>query len=406
MAQIREFTIEGLAGRTEPYSLVLNPDVNVFFGLNGSGKTTLLKILYSALSTETEVLSDLPFTRAAVRVFLNKHRREFVRTFVRREQAINEETNLVVSGPQASLWDSDQEFLANSTPLRSVRYMFDRDVGAVVEGPKWASDPPEPDGPRLTTYRAGFLPISRLYRNVLTSSGKRLSDRELDGAFARGLQAQWSEYYADISKETAKAQERGLANILGFFLTGGQSPGDAKEAPDEKEAFKRISGFLDRQPGFGHLLRSEAEFAAIYAKKKELQNVVKQIEQVETAIAEITAPRERFRSVLESMFTGSKHLEFTDKEIKVQISSNREIGLSLLSSGEKQLLFVALHALIGGNNCLIVDEPELSMHVEWQRKLVATLRELNPRLQLIMATHSPEIMADLPDNQIFRIWPG
>ena len=35
---------------------------------------------------------------------------------------------------------------------------------------------------------------------------------------------------------------------------------------------------------------------------------------------------------------------------------------------------------------------------------VATLRTLNPKVQLIMATHSPEIMADLPDRQIFRIW--
>lgn len=85
MAQIRAFTIEGLAGRTEPYSLVLNPDVNVFFGLNGSGKTTLLKILHSALSTETGILQDLPFTRATVRVFLNRHKREFVRTYTPHE---------------------------------------------------------------------------------------------------------------------------------------------------------------------------------------------------------------------------------------------------------------------------------------------------------------------------------
>lgn len=75
----------------------------------------------------------------------------------------------------------------------------------------------------------------------------------------------------------------------------------------------------------------------------------------------------------------------------------------MLSSGEKQLLFIALYALTAGNHALIVDEPELSMHVEWQRKLVSTLRVLNPRVQLIMATHSPEIMADLPDNQIFRL---
>jgi ABC-type cobalamin/Fe3+-siderophores transport system ATPase subunit len=55
MARIMDFTIEGLAGRDDPFSVTLNPDVNVFFGLNGCGKTTLLKILYSALSNETEI---------------------------------------------------------------------------------------------------------------------------------------------------------------------------------------------------------------------------------------------------------------------------------------------------------------------------------------------------------------
>ncbi len=406
MAQIRDFTIEGLAGRTAPLSLSLNKDVNVFFGLNGSGKTTLLKILYSALSTDTDILRDLPFTRAVVRIYLNRHKGEFVRTYVQRIRSSREEVNPALSDFQQSLWAPAREasFYGRGMALPS-HLVYDHDLKTIVEAQTWSSDPPEPDG-ELTVHRSGFLPISRLYRNVQTPAGtKRLSDQELDNAFARGLQGQWSEYFADISKETARAQERGLANILGFFLAGGQDQTDASPAPDEKEAFKRISGFLQRQPGFGHLLPSEKGFAAIYAKKPELQNVVKQIEQVETAIAEISAPRERFRSVLESMFTGNKHLVFAEKEIKVELSKDREIGLSLLSSGEKQLLFIALNALVAQNHCLIIDEPELSMHVEWQKKLVATLRDLNPRLQLIMATHSPEIMADLPDEKIFRIWP-
>ncbi len=403
MAQIREFTVEGLAGRTDPISAVLNSDVNVFFGLNGSGKTTLLKILHSALSADADMLKELPFTRAVVKVYLNKYRREFIRTYTRREQSVSEEVDLSLPSLQQPLWSPSDFPTPVSMSDLPTNLVFDSKLNAFVEGPKWSSDPPEPDG-KLTTHGFGFLPISRLYRNLRTASGtNRLSDKELDSAFARGLQAQWSEYYADISKETAKAQERGLANILGFFLTGIQDQGELSTAPDEKEAFKRISSFLERQPGFGHLLPSESKFATIYAKKPELQNVVKQIEKVETTIAEITAPRERFRKVLESMFTGSKHLDFTDKEIKVQLPKDREIGLSLLSSGEKQLLFIALFALTASNHSLMIDEPELSMHVDWQKKLVATLRDLNPNLQLIMATHSPEIMADLPDSQIFRI---
>lgn len=397
MAQILEFTIENLAGRSAPISFKLNPDVNVFFGLNGSGKTTLLKILHSALSTETDILEDLPFSKASVKVYLNRHRKSFVRTFVQPEKTRTAEVYSTVGPLQTNLWQN----LGTEPTLAAGNWLFDTPRKVIVAA-SWSSEPAEPDE-KLTTHKTGFLPISRLYRNVKTASGaNRLSDQELDSAFARGLQTQWSEYYADISQAITKAQERGLANILGFFLAGGQDQGDQTAPPSDEEAYKRIAGFLERQPGFGHLLGNEKEFKALYARKPELRNVVKQIETIENDIDVINAPRERFRNVLESMFTGSKHLVFTEKEIKIELQK-KEIGLSLLSSGEKQLLFIALHALVGRNHSLIVDEPELSMHVDWQKKLISILRDLNPQIQLIMATHSPEIMADIPDSQTFAL---
>lgn len=45
-------------------------------------------------------------------------------------------------------------------------------------------------------------------------------------------------------------------------------------------------------------------------------------------------------------------------------------------------------------NVCIVDEPELSLHVEWQELFVDTLRAANPKVQLILATHSPSIIVD------------
>jgi predicted ATP-dependent endonuclease of OLD family len=52
---------------------------------------------------------------------------------------------------------------------------------------------------------------------------------------------------------------------------------------------------------------------------------------------------------------------------------------------------------------IIIDEPELSMHIDWQHDLLAALRVLNPQCQIIVATHSPEVMADVPDDKIFRL---
>ena len=43
---------------------------------------------------------------------------------------------------------------------------------------------------------------------------------------------------------------------------------------------------------------------------------------------------------------------------------------------------------------LLLDEPELSLHITWQEKLLDALRKLNPACQIIMTTHSPSIFVN------------
>lgn len=65
-----------------------------------------------------------------------------------------------------------------------------------------------------------------------------------------------------------------------------------------------------------------------------------------------------------------------------------------LSAGEKQLLLILLKIFMQGrkNAILIMDEPEISLHVDWQKSLIDKLQELNPNCQLIVATHSPAMI--------------
>lgn len=65
-----------------------------------------------------------------------------------------------------------------------------------------------------------------------------------------------------------------------------------------------------------------------------------------------------------------------------------------LSAGEKQLLLILLKVLLQDNKpaLLIMDEPEISMHLEWQEQLIDMILQLNENVQLIIATHSPAIM--------------
>ena len=60
------------------------------------------------------------------------------------------------------------------------------------------------------------------------------------------------------------------------------------------------------------------------------------------------------------------------------------------------MLIILLTVLIQDQkNCiLLMDEPEISLHYEWQKRLIEIIRELNPNVQLIIATHSPFIAMD------------
>lgn len=71
-----------------------------------------------------------------------------------------------------------------------------------------------------------------------------------------------------------------------------------------------------------------------------------------------------------------------------------------LSSGEKQILILLTQALLWEKAPVvyIADEPELSLHVTWQEKLLESLNKLAGRCQFIVATHSPDIAGGFPDK--------
>lgn len=67
-----------------------------------------------------------------------------------------------------------------------------------------------------------------------------------------------------------------------------------------------------------------------------------------------------------------------------------------LSSGEKQFLIILLTVLLerGQEYILMLDEPEISMHISWQYELINMILKLNPYVQIILTTHSPMIFSD------------
>lgn len=73
-----------------------------------------------------------------------------------------------------------------------------------------------------------------------------------------------------------------------------------------------------------------------------------------------------------------------------------------LSAGEKQLvnMFVYIGLSSKPSTLIMIDEPELSLHVKWQRQLVETLLDLGQGRQLIISTHSPFVIGRFRDNVV------
>ncbi len=118
-----------------------------------------------------------------------------------------------------------------------------------------------------------------------------------------------------------------------------------------------------------------------------------------------TYSHDKFIEIIDSLFAETdKKINQDENELSFLLGG-KEINVYQLSSGEKQLLVIFLTVLIQDNkpSILFMDEPEISLHIEWQRKLIKYIRELNPNVQLIIATHSPDIIMDGWLDKIFNI---
>jgi energy-coupling factor transporter ATP-binding protein EcfA2 len=113
-------------------------------------------------------------------------------------------------------------------------------------------------------------------------------------------------------------------------------------------------------------------------------------------VIKIKATQERFLSIIDHLFQSTgKRINRTENKISF-LSGEEKISAYQLSSGEKQLLIILLTVLVQDNKqaILFMDEPEISLHFDWQKKLIDYIRELNPNVQIILATHSPAIVMD------------
>ncbi len=119
---------------------------------------------------------------------------------------------------------------------------------------------------------------------------------------------------------------------------------------------------------------------------------------------------ERFADVVDSLFESSSkrvkrekwHEGMAISELAFELNhggKSSEICYDWLSSGEKLAVSLFWAVSVRENaEVLLVDEPEISLSIEWQKTLLENILEINPDLQIIVATHSPAL--------VMRGWVG
>ena len=123
--------------------------------------------------------------------------------------------------------------------------------------------------------------------------------------------------------------------------------------------------------------------------------IIEQLQAGNTDAAQhLSEKKKRFQDMIDDLFADTgKRIVRTENELRFT-----QIGEMLLpyqlSSGEKQMLVILLTVLVEDDQhyVLFMDEPEVSLHIEWQKRLLDLIVELNPNVQIILTTHSPAVV--------------
>lgn len=213
------------------------------------------------------------------------------------------------------------------------------------------------------------------------------------------LQNAWRRYSSISYSEVTSIQSAALGQIFGAMFSDVDPRQNARI--ESGVAYSRVRDFMRRQDT--RLRQSRQSFTELYEADPKIQAAVARIDEIERKIEIAERPRRKLQELVERFVTGPKDIVFTPGEILVFGANGGSIELARLSSGEKHLLRMLVAGVDAERTVMLIDEPELSLHIDWQRELLGALETLTVETQVIVATHSPEIMATIADDQITMI---
>ncbi|MGJ8516376.1 AAA family ATPase [Carnimonas bestiolae] len=410
MYKIFEVKIDGFWHRFDA-KCRFNNDVNIVIGRNGTGKTTFINIINSILTVDAKGLVENEF--CSVKIILkdskNKTRTIEVQKNDNDDPIVHLEYKISTSKYSIAVSLFDDRRL----PMLTRRRMSDQILQVKQELNSLVSIS------SLSVYRM---------RNTGDDESRDSRGSKVVSPVDRTLtQALYNltEYQLGIVKSAQEVSEKLQKEVLASILYSEEDGKKEEKIPQfnrEEEEQKLIETYA--QLGVKGTMISKKIRLHTSAIEKTLKKIKEsdsgsklesidlkpleafiQSKKIITLSLEAQKETEKIYSQLNLFIKILKDF-IVDKDIgfssgKLTVSGKYgEVDIQKLSSGEKQLIILMAEALLQNKNehIFLTDEPELSLHIRWQRNIIPAVKEINPNSQVIVATHSPEIASKYSNN--------
>ncbi|MBP1805030.1 AAA family ATPase [Rubellimicrobium aerolatum] len=394
-------------------------DLNFLIGANGSGKTTIINLLAAVLRADIPTLYATQFEKVRVKLrsfgrnqkpvievakIVNPSLGNIELIYSVKEKTTEEGQTFGIEGP------SDERLYRDSRYVRSRRSQeMGARLGSIlgqIVSVNW-----------VTVHRGTFERFSRAAREeefdtvidqrIWEMSRKFASYFSLLDSKATEVTKGFQEYvflslleqdddranvfaYAEVEPEDRRT-------VIGVLRTLGVSQAQATRSVSSH--YSKLEAAVKSARDRRAISMSEA---ITLSDSRRIKHMVDKWRDSVEARSKIFRPKTVFEEIINKLFTG-KEIRFDARNDPViHLASGEKVGVSVLSSGEKQLFILLGEALLQEEKpvVFISDEPELSLHVSWQNTLFEDIRKLNGSCQVITATHSPDIVGKFQDRII------
>ena len=377
---IRYLKVKGLNKQLDD-EFKFNEDLNIITGPNGSGKTTLLKLLWYLISGHLEqILTEVPFHSIAIQTDLFALSMERVKP---------DQVKLDYNSGQEEKVD---EFIIIDAETGRINR---KDVDWVNALEKRIA---------RTTKRSLFFPTFRRIEGGFS----RTPDAEDSAVRIFSVPEMLQDSMSRFSDEVSINGHKFIASIstedLRELLT--QKYADIYEeiTTRQSQVLEEISKKIQNNPDKDKVSEIPQDPSVVLSAIQKVNEERERLSKPFSVLSELSRKILRYDAIrvtgqvvpgetTDGITLGEGRDGITVGEAKKAISSDK------LSSGEKQMLSFLCYNAFSENTAIFIDEPELSLHVDWQRRLFPTLLEQGQNNQFFGATHSPFIYTKYPDKE-------